>query len=425
MPAARVGDPIAHSNAGLGMLLGALAGVAAGALLVGATIATGGAALAVVAAVGGAAALTSFGGLSGMYVGAASMGPPTGMLAIGSPNVFINGRPATMTAMAMAMCSKDPGPIPLATGSSSVMINIGMAGREGETMGCSAKVVAPCSPDVIIGGPSAQDPRVAIQPEVPQWAVTGLQVLGIAGAIMALPYSIAALGVGGTLAAGVLGYGGSILGGKAGRALGEAMGLSQGGVLAMEAAGELGGGMLGGAAGARGWQAGTAGWNPATRAGVITKQGWSGGPPGTVAQVNRMPPAYRAEYAQARAAGWKRPDGSTWWPPENGAVPGSQQVTTLPKGTQLDRYGGESGGYLSPRGASFESRAMPGVPSTSPNNYVVNRPLSVEQARIAPWFEQPGGGTQYRLTPPDGWPPGKPFNVGAARDEGFLGILGP
>lgn len=251
MPAARVGDPIAHSNAGLGMALGILAGVAAGAVLVGATIATGGAALAVVAAVGGAAALTSFGGLKGMAIGGASMGPPTGALAIGSVNVLINTRPATMTAMASAICAKDPGPIPLATGSSTVRINACMAGREGETMACSAKVVAACSPNVIIGGASAQDPRVTITPEIPPWAVTSLQVLGVVGAVMALPFSVAALGVGGTIAVGVLSAGGSYIGGKAMRALAESMGMSEAGVLTMEAFGELGGGMLGGATGAR------------------------------------------------------------------------------------------------------------------------------------------------------------------------------
>ncbi len=250
-PAARVGDPIAHSNAGFGMLLGALAGLAVGAVLVGATIATGGAALAVVAAVGGAAGLTSFGGLKGMAIGGASMGPPTGALVIGAPNVLINSRPATMTAIAMATCAKDPGPIPLATGSSSVFVWGSMAGREGETMGCSAKIVAPCSPNVLIGGPSAQDPRVPITPEVPEWAVTGLQVLGVAGAIAALPYSLVALGAGGTLAAGLFGVGGSMLGGYGMRSLGEALGMSESGVLAMEAGGELFGGILGGGMGAR------------------------------------------------------------------------------------------------------------------------------------------------------------------------------
>jgi uncharacterized Zn-binding protein involved in type VI secretion len=94
-----------------------------------------------------------------MAIGGASMGPPTGALAIGSFNVMVNARPATMTAMASALCAKDPGPIPLATGSSTVMVNMCMAGREGETMACSAKVVAACSPTVVIGGDSAKDPH--------------------------------------------------------------------------------------------------------------------------------------------------------------------------------------------------------------------------------------------------------------------------
>lgn len=83
------------------------------------------------------------------------------------------------------------------TGAATVAINFGLAGYEGEKLGCSALSIKRTSPDVFIGGPSANDPRVAIQPEVPGLAVTGLQVLGIAGALMALPYSIVALGVGG------------------------------------------------------------------------------------------------------------------------------------------------------------------------------------------------------------------------------------
>jgi hypothetical protein len=294
-----------------------------------------------------------------------------------------------------------------------------MAGREGETMGCSAKVVTPCSQNVVIGGASAQDPRVAIQPEVPEWAVTGLQMLGVAGAILALPYSVVALGVGGTVAAGVLGAAGSLVGGKAMRALGESMGLSEGWVRAMEAGGELGGGMLGGAAGVKGWRAGTAGWSPTSRAGVITKQGWSGGNPKAIAEVNKMPPAYRSEYQAARAAGWKKPDGSTWWPPENGAVPGSKQMTPLGKATQLDRYGDPTGGYTSPRGVPFEQRAMPGTPSGPPNNYTVTKPLTVEEAKISPWFDQPGGGKQYRMIDPSGVK--SKYSVQDAIDDGYLG----
>jgi Bacterial toxin 46 len=51
---------------------------------------------------------------------------------------------------------------------------------------------------------------------------------------------------------GLLGAGGSYVGGKAMRALGESMGMSEAGILTMEAFGELGGGMLGGAAGVKG-----------------------------------------------------------------------------------------------------------------------------------------------------------------------------
>lgn len=256
MPAARLGDDVAHSQAGLGMLLGVLGGVVAGAVLVGATVATGGAALAVVAAVGGAAGLTSFGGLAGMNIGAAMMGPPTGKFVVGSPNVLVNNRPATMTFISMAVCAKEAGvPIPLATGSSTVFVNECMAGREGEKLGCSAVSVKMTSPDVFIGGESAQDPRVEIKPEVPEWAVTALQVLGVAGAVLALPFAIATVGVAATIGGAVLGYFGAEYGGKAGRALGEALGMSEAGKRAMEAGGQFLGGMIGGAAGVKGVRA--------------------------------------------------------------------------------------------------------------------------------------------------------------------------
>ena len=140
-PAARVGDEIAHSNAGTGMLLGVLAGAAVGAVLVAATVATGG--LALVAAAGAAAGMVSAGGLGGMYIGEASMGPPCGRFTDGSPNVFINGKAALFTAGSFASCDKDSGRIPLATGSSSVFINTGMAGREAGTGQVGAGLVKP------------------------------------------------------------------------------------------------------------------------------------------------------------------------------------------------------------------------------------------------------------------------------------------
>jgi uncharacterized Zn-binding protein involved in type VI secretion len=334
MPAARVGDPIAHSNAGMGMLLGALVGVAAGAVLIGATVATGG--LVLVAAVGAAASLTSFGGLSGMYIGAASMGPPTGALVIGSPNVFINGRPATMTFMAMAACSKDPGPIPLATGSSTVMINFGMAGREAETMGCSAKVIAPCSPDVIIGGPSAQDPRVTIQPEVPQWAVDGLMVLGVVGIALTLPFAYGAVGLGGIIGGGAIGYGAGLAGGAGMRALGESMGLSKSTIRAMEVAGQFGGGMLGGRFGAQ--RFGRAPGAPMTplRQRYLSGSGGRWGSSATRAQNDRIASGYERQGYRVTGGAGRAPE--EWIPGPGGGTKGGSFVDmTATKGGQIVR----------------------------------------------------------------------------------------
>lgn len=243
-PAARVGDDIAHTNAGLGMLLGVLAGAAVGTVLVAATVATGG--LALVAAAGAAAGLVSAGGLGGMYIGEASMGPACGKFVSGAPTVLVNGRPATFTFGSFAACAKDTGSIPLATGSSTVRIAGGLAGRKGEKLGCSALSVAKVSPNVIIGGASAQDPRVAIQPEVPGWAVTGLKVLGIAGLIATLPFSVATVGVAATLGGLTLGFVGAAGGAAGGRLLGEKLGLSESGIRALEVGGGFLGGMVGG-----------------------------------------------------------------------------------------------------------------------------------------------------------------------------------
>lgn len=121
-------------------------------------------------------------------------------------------------------------------------------------------------------------------------------------------------------------------------------------------------------------------------------------------EVQRMPQAFQDEYLEARANGWKHPDGSTWYPPNNGAV-GTPVRTGLEAGAKIDRFGAETGSYTSPAGQSLESRALPKVdPNTSAGKcreYVVTprgkKYLMVEKAEIAPWFDQPGGGTQYRL----------------------------
>jgi uncharacterized Zn-binding protein involved in type VI secretion len=414
IPAARVGDDIAHSHAGLDMALGVGLGLLAGVVLVGATIATGGAALAVVAAVGGAAGMISAGGLGGEYIGEASMGSPCGKFTTGSPNVFINGRPATFTFGSYASCQKDSGPQALASGAATVILNAGLTGRQDEKVACSAKSVPQVSPDVFIGGPSANDPRVKVTPEVPRWAVTTLEILGVAGALLALPYSIVALGVAGTIGTGLAGAAGSFALSSAARPIGEALGLSETAIRSMEVGGGLIGGALAGGAAAR---------FAAPRFGT---------PLATQEALGKMPLKVQAEYAAAKGAGWKKLDfgeagarkigTKTWYPPNNGAV-GEPVVTRLPDGMQLDRFGGEHGSFMSAAGDSFEQRALPGTPAGTANKYTTAAGLDgdglmAEQAPIAPWFEQPGGGTQYRIVDPATG--GGDYSVQQAIADGYL-----
>jgi hypothetical protein len=91
------------------------------------------------------------------------------------------------------------------------------------------------------------------------------------------------------------------------------------------------------------------------------------------------------------------PRGDLNWPPNAGALGPSRKVT-LPKGTIIDRYGSDWGDYTSPDGIPFEQRAMPPEGRSSPyNRFRLNEDIEVDEATIAPWFGEPGMGTQYKL----------------------------
>jgi hypothetical protein len=77
---------------------------------------------------------------------------------------------------------------------------------------------------------------------------------------------------------------------------------------------------------------------------------------------------------------------------------------TLPVGQKLDRFGGEERGrFLSPLGAPYIERSLPPqnldtVDGRYPYDYhvyQVTKEFVVELGPIAPWFEQPGMGTQF------------------------------
>ena len=80
----------------------------------------------------------------------------------------------------------------------------------------------------------------------------------------------------------------------------------------------------------------------------------------------------------------------------DGFINGQRTPITLEPGTIIDRYGSSSGKYFSPEGTSYEQRALPPFMEEQPyTKYKVMISLDVDSGKIAPWFEQPGQGTQF------------------------------
>ena len=88
------------------------------------------------------------------------------------------------------------------------------------------------------------------------------------------------------------------------------------------------------------------------------------------------------------------------WPPDNGcaATPVSE---TIAAGTLIDRFGSEGGTFFSPKGESFDARAVPYVCSKMAYTvYRVDKPLHVMDCKAAPWFDEPGGAEQFQTDRP-------------------------
>lgn len=106
-------------------------------------------------------------------------------------------------------------------------------------------------------------------------------------------------------------------------------------------------------------------------------------------------------------------DGKGGWdyPPEEGFSLGPDgkpilEPNTLHPGDTIDRFGEPRGRYASPDGTPYEQRAVPPDSAAQPyHQYRVEKPLpsDVTEGEIAPWFEQPGGGVQYKFDKPIQW----------------------
>jgi hypothetical protein len=84
-------------------------------------------------------------------------------------------------------------------------------------------------------------------------------------------------------------------------------------------------------------------------------------------------------------------------PPNRGFV-GKPTRTEIDPGTLIDRYGSELGRFASPRGTPFEARSLPPEAASAPlRTYEVLRPLPANSGSTAPWYGQPGRGTQFEF----------------------------
>ena len=87
------------------------------------------------------------------------------------------------------------------------------------------------------------------------------------------------------------------------------------------------------------------------------------------------------------------------WPANFGFAAGKDSTVTLSPGTQIDRFGRPTGGFVAPAGTPFGDRALPAASyDVEYHVYEVKKPINgVRGGPAEPWFNQPGNGTQYQL----------------------------
>ncbi|MFN3984932.1 MAG: DUF6531 domain-containing protein, partial [Rhodocyclaceae bacterium] len=177
--AARIEDPISHSQALAGFLVGAVIGVAIIAAATFATVTCGfGAALLV--------GLLAYGAGTGAVALGTWIGrmfrTTTGVIATGSRNVFTNSRNAALVELSEVECSRDGGdPAPVvAEGSTNVFINDKAAARIDDAITCGA-LIEDGSRNVFIGG--GRHRYLDVADEIPDWLRRTVDVAFLIGGL--------------------------------------------------------------------------------------------------------------------------------------------------------------------------------------------------------------------------------------------------
>jgi hypothetical protein len=95
---------------------------------------------------------------------------------------------------------------------------------------------------------------------------------------------------------------------------------------------------------------------------------------------------------------WIDGKGNLRWPTSDWTS-GIITTVVLPPGMVIDRFGCETGRDFNPQGTAFAARALPYVCSTAPySSYRVVKPLVAWSGKAPAWFDQKGGGLQFRTT---------------------------
>jgi uncharacterized Zn-binding protein involved in type VI secretion len=157
--AARVGDPVEHTNMALGAIAGLVGGIALGLVIVG----TGGTALAVIAT---AASVGSTGSAVFGFIGSLSK-RTAGDISTGASHVFVGARDlAAARVWDEAGCHDEP----IISGCKHIFIENKNASRATDKTRCDGVIEEDhCCPTVHYGGPSVELMPVRYHGELPEW----------------------------------------------------------------------------------------------------------------------------------------------------------------------------------------------------------------------------------------------------------------